>query len=102
MTQYAAYDHSAIYAIGDTPEAAIAKARNDARDDEAIFETAKIGDADALEIEDGGFNGHYDGFDVKDGWIVLSLRRQEEERSYYDDASYRADMIAAGRGRLVR
>ena len=77
MNQYAAYDQSAIYAIADTPEAAIAKARDETRNSEATFETAKIGAADALEIEDRGFNGHRDSFEVKNGWITLDPKRRD-------------------------
>lgn len=70
MTKYAAYDEYSIYAIGDTAEAAIAKARDDAREPEAEFETAKITDEFAAWIEENGWDPHRCGFDLQDGFVV--------------------------------
>lgn len=64
MTWYAAYDSMAIYAIGQSEDEAIAKARHDAKDDEAQFETAIISTPLAYYIEANGWDGMSDSFDV--------------------------------------
>jgi hypothetical protein len=69
--KYAAYDDMSIYAIGDTPEAAIQKARDDAREPEAQFKTAPIKDGLAAAIEDAGWNPHLESFALDEyGYIV--------------------------------
>ena len=70
MTKFAAYDASSIYAVAETAEQAISKARDDARDDEAEFETARISDSLASWIEKNGWNGHTRSFDVRNGEII--------------------------------
>jgi hypothetical protein len=71
MTKYAAYDDLAIYAIGDTPEAAIEKARDDAREPEARFETAPIRAAFAAYIEEHGWGGSLRTFGKDgDGFLI--------------------------------
>ena len=75
MTKFAAYDANSIYAVADSPEAAIAKARDDARDDEAQFETARISDALAAWIDERGWNGHHDSFTVRHGEIIDTTNR---------------------------
>ena len=42
MSQFAAYDDASIYAIGDSPDDAIAKARVDTMAPEAQFKTARV------------------------------------------------------------
>lgn len=69
MTKYAAYDHHSIYAIGDSPDEAIATARADAGEPDAKFNTAEISDDLAKYIEENGWNGHHESFDVRDGEI---------------------------------
>lgn len=69
MTWYAAYDSMAIYAIGQSRDKAIAKARDDARDDEAQFETAIISIPLAYYIEANGWDGNSQSFDVHHGEI---------------------------------
>jgi len=70
--KYAAYDSRAIYAIGETPDSAIARARADCRDPDAGFLTAKISDELAAEIQVDGWDGFSQSFDVIDGHIVAS------------------------------
>ncbi len=70
-TTYAAFDKDSIYALGETPEAAIANARDDARDDSAEFDTAEIDERSAAYIRENGWNGMRDSFDVKNGRIIL-------------------------------
>ena len=69
--RYAAYDHSSIYAIGDSPEDAIRRARNEAREPEAEFKTAPIRDGLADAIEDAGWNPHLETFALDvEGFII--------------------------------
>ena len=70
MTHYAAYDHNSIYALGATPDEAVANARRDAGDDDAKFFTATVSDALAEQIERDGWNGNSRSFDIKNGQIV--------------------------------
>ena len=70
MTTYAAYDELSIYALGQTPDEAIANARNDAGDPDAQFDTARISEALAAQIERDGWNGNRQSFDVRGGEIV--------------------------------
>lgn len=72
MTKFAAYDSLSIYAVADSAEAAIAKARDDARNDEAQFQTAEISDELAAEIERDGWDGNRRAFDVVAGKIVTA------------------------------
>lgn len=67
---YAAYDDLSIYAIGKTPEEAIHKARNDAGDPDAEFDTAYIGDDLAAWIERNGWNGNHRSFAIRNGRII--------------------------------
>lgn len=69
-TFFAAHDDLSIYAIADSPENAIAKARDDARDDSAHFQTAICPAALAQHILENGWNGHRNSFDVISGIIV--------------------------------
>lgn len=71
MTKYAAHDDISIYATGDTPEAAIANARADARDPEAEFETTRIRDDFAEWIDNNGWDGFsYSFAEDRDGYLV--------------------------------
>lgn len=70
MTKFAAYDANSIYAMPDTAEAAIDKARDDARDDTAKFDTARISDELAAWIDENGWNAMRRSFDIIDGYIV--------------------------------
>lgn len=70
MTKFAAYDDLSIYAVADSAEAAIAKARDDARDPEAQFRTARVSEELCAKIERDGWDGNRRAFDVRDGWIV--------------------------------
>ncbi len=70
MTKFAAYDPFSIYAVADTAEAAIAKARDDVRDEDAQFLTAEISDALAAEIARDGWDGNRRAFDVVGGQII--------------------------------
>jgi transcriptional regulator with XRE-family HTH domain len=56
---YAAYDDLSIYALGRSPEEAIANARRDANEPEAEFRTARVADALAQEIDLNGWNGNH-------------------------------------------
>jgi N-acetylglutamate synthase/N-acetylornithine aminotransferase len=69
MTKFAAHDDLSIYAVADTAEAAITKARDEARDLEAQFLTAQISDELAAQIERDGWDGMRQSFDVVNGWI---------------------------------
>jgi len=70
--KYAAYDSRAIYAIGETPDSAIARARADCRDPDAGFLTAKIDDDLAAEIEVDGWDGFSRSFLIRGGYIVAT------------------------------
>jgi len=70
--KYAAYDSRSIYAIGETPDLAIVRARIETRDPDAGFLTAKINEDLAAEIEANGWNGFSQSFDVIDGHIVAA------------------------------
>jgi hypothetical protein len=67
---FAAYDTLSIYAVADTRAEAINKARADARDEEAQFETAVISTPLAYYIEANGWDGNSDSFEVVNGEIV--------------------------------
>lgn len=69
-TMYAAYDDLSIYAIAESPEAAIEKARDDARDDAAMFQTAICPAGLADRINQHGWSGWANSFDVVNGIIV--------------------------------
>jgi hypothetical protein len=75
MTKYAAYDYVSIYAVAETPEAAIAKARHDAQEPEAQFSTAKVSDELAEQIERDGWYGNSRSFDIQNGFIVDTTDR---------------------------
>ncbi len=75
MTKYAAHDKFSIYAIGETPEAAIAQARDDARDDSAQFDTAIVSDKLAAKIMRDGWDGNRNSFDVRHGEIFDTTDR---------------------------
>lgn len=70
MTKFAAYDASSIYAVADTADAAIAKARHDAREPAANFETAPITDEFAAWIDENGWDGMHRSFELRDGALV--------------------------------
>jgi hypothetical protein len=71
MPLYAAYDDFSIYAVSDSPENAIAKARDDAREPEAEFSTAMISDELAAQIARDGWDGMHRSFEIgRDGFIV--------------------------------
>jgi hypothetical protein len=67
---YAAFDDLSIYAIGNTPDEAVAKARRDAGDPQATFQTALIDPALAQWIDEHGWNGNRRSFRVENGAIV--------------------------------
>ena len=70
MTKFAAYDGLSIYAVADTAEAAIAKARRDTMEPDAEFDTAPITDEFAAWIEDNGWDGIHRSFEVgEDGYL---------------------------------
>ena len=74
MPTYAAYDELSIYALGQTPDEAIVNALNDSGDPDAQFETARISDALAVQIERDGWNGNRQSFDVRGGEIVETTK----------------------------
>ena len=57
MTKFAAYDATSIYAVAETADEAIAKARSDANDATAQFSAAPIADTLAEWIEENGWDG---------------------------------------------
>ena len=77
--KYAAYDAYSIYAVGDTPDAATAKAREDAKDEDAQFTTAPVTDSFAAWIEQHGWNGHNDSFAVEDGYLIDTTQRPHHQ-----------------------
>ena len=84
MTTYAAYDENSIYALGQSPEAAIKAAREAAKDDTAQFKAAPIDPVFAAHIEENGFDGMHDAFDIVDGTIcppvvIPSLHRMSHD-----------------------
>ena len=70
MTRFAAYTDASIFAVADSADAAITKAREDAGDPTAEFQTARIGDEFAATIEDRGFHPNWHSFDIVNGEIV--------------------------------
>ena len=78
--KFAAYDANSIYATGDTPEGAIAKARDDAQDDAAQFWSAPISDEFAAHLDDAGWSGNSDGFEIdraSGALIDTTMRRRD-------------------------
>lgn len=69
--KYAAYDHHSIYAIADSPELAVQKARTDAREPEATFQTAPIRDGLAAAIEDAGWNPFIETFALDSNGFII-------------------------------
>ena len=67
---YAAYDASAIYALGTSPSDAIANARRDTREPDATFQTASVSSALAAQIEEHGWCGTSRSFALVDGALV--------------------------------
>ena len=70
--KYAAYDSRSIYAIGETPDLAIVRARIETRDPDAGFLTAKINEDLAAEIEVNGWDGFSRSFLIRGGYIVAT------------------------------
>lgn len=73
---FAAYDDLSIYALGHSPESAIRRARREARTPTATFQTARVSPELAAQILRDGWNGMSQSFDVVDGWIIDTTRRQ--------------------------
>jgi hypothetical protein len=84
MTQFAAYDDLSIYAIASSPEQAIAKARTEAMDPTAQFETAMIDDVLAAWIEENGWNGKHRSFEVRQG-VILDTTSEDEGAGDWTD-----------------
>lgn len=76
MTKFAAHDDFAVYATGNTTEEAIANARRDANEPEAQFDTAEISDELAAWIDENGWDGNVETFEVKRG--VLTRTTDED------------------------
>jgi len=76
MTKFAAYDHSSIYAIGETRETAMTNARVDARDDTAEFKTAPISDYLAAWIDENGWDGNRNSFELDAAGYILNTTRR--------------------------
>ncbi len=72
MTKFAAYDDLSIYAVADTGEVAIATARADTNEPDAMFKTAEISDELAVQIERDGWNGNRQSFEVRHGAIFVT------------------------------
>ena len=64
MTKFAAYDNYSIYAVANTASDAIAFAIMDSGDKDAQFETAPISDELAAWIDENGWNGNRDTFEI--------------------------------------
>lgn len=73
---YAAYDDSTIYAIADTPDLALERARSAIGDESSPLQTAQIGDDLAEWIAKNGWNGHVNSFEVRKGFIVDTTGEQ--------------------------
>lgn len=68
---YAAYDDFTIYAVHDTADGAIAKAKAEIGDPDATFSVAPISDDFAAWIARNGWNGNFRSFEVnRDGYLV--------------------------------
>lgn len=68
---YAAYDDLSIYAVHDTADGALARAKADAGDPEAVFRVAPISDGLAYQIVLNGWDGAIRSFEIgRNGWIV--------------------------------
>ena len=68
-TIYAAHDDLSIYALGATPQEAVAVARHVSKDSEAQFAVSSIDPAFAEEIYRNGFDPMSDTFHVVEGVI---------------------------------
>ena len=77
MTKFAAYDDAGIYAIGGTADAAITKARFDAHDETAEFKTAPISDYLAAWIDENGWNGNRNSFDLDAAGYILNTTKRD-------------------------
>lgn len=75
--KYVAFDTDAIYAVADSPQAAVAKAREEVRDREAQFDTAPVSDILAAQIERDGWDAGRQWFDINDdGYVIERTRAQ--------------------------
>jgi hypothetical protein len=69
--KFAAYDNSAIYAIGDTPNETAARACQDAGDPQARFKIARITNEFAAQIAECGWDRHCQTFEVgRNGYLT--------------------------------
>ena len=76
MDKFAAYDDASIYAIGETDDAAVTKARFDARDETAEFKTAPISDHLAAWIDENGWDGNRNSFELDAAGYILNTTRR--------------------------
>ena len=71
MAKFAAYDNFTIYAVGNTPAAAVSKACADTWEPEGLFSVAPISGELCTQIEREGWNGNRQSFAIDDsGYIV--------------------------------
>jgi len=68
--RYAAYDDYSIYALATSPSDAIANARRDTGKPDETFETARVSDALAAQIDEHGWCGISQSFALVDGYLV--------------------------------
>jgi hypothetical protein len=91
-TFFAAYDAAAVYAIGPTPEDAISIAREDAQAPDGKFETAQITRELAAWIDEHGWDGMSESFDLIDGWLIRNRGLDERIESLRDEAGQAGDL----------
>ena len=77
MTKFAAHDDASIYAVADTADAAVAKARDDARDQNAQFRASPISDELADQIEEHGWDGKRQSFACNTAGVIVELMADE-------------------------
>lgn len=78
--KFAAHDDVSIYAVADSADGAVEKAKHDARDPKATFEASPISDDLATWIEDNGWNAMNRSFEVdrNTGYIVDTTGATDE------------------------
>lgn len=74
MTKFAAHDEHSIYALGDTAEIAVSRARRDNKDPDGHYSVTPITDDLAAWINENGWDGYERSFSIRDGVIVDTTR----------------------------
>jgi hypothetical protein len=90
-THYAAHDDTSVYAVGATPEEAIANARREAQEPAAQFASSRITGELAAWIEHYGWDGKNEAFDIVDGWLIRTTGIEDRVETLRDEAAGAGD-----------